>query len=88
MAQITLELPEFYNHKLERSAKRQQKTLQEVVLDAIQKFVDAEEKNTNSPDALDVLDRLTGTVEAPEDWADQHDHYLYGTPRHEREEAL
>jgi hypothetical protein len=28
--------------------------------------------------ALDVLDKLTGTVEAPEDWAVNHDHYLYG----------
>jgi len=22
---------------------------------------------------------LTGTVEAPEDWSAEHDHYLYGT---------
>ena len=85
MAQITLELPEFYNHQLEHAAKTQQKTLQEIVLDALQKFVDTEEKNTDtdSSDAFDVLEKLTGTVEAPEDWAVQHDHYLYGTPRKE-----
>ncbi len=33
---------------------------------------------SQSLNALDVLDKLTGTVEAPEDWAVNHDHYLYG----------
>ncbi|OQY58851.1 MAG: hypothetical protein B6245_09660 [Desulfobacteraceae bacterium 4572_88] len=85
MPQITLEIPEIYNYRLEQTAKTQEKTLQEIVVDAIRKFIDAEEKNTDtdSPDALDVLDRLTGTVEAPENWAILHDHYLYGTPRHD-----
>lgn len=32
-------------------------------------------------DAWDVLDSLTGTVEAPPDWSVEHDHYLYGTPK-------
>ena len=32
--------------------------------------------------AWDVLESLTGSIEAPEDWAEQHDHYLYGTPKH------
>lgn len=35
----------------------------------------------------DVLDELAGTVEAPPDWAAEHDHYLYGTPkRHSKPE--
>ncbi len=29
--------------------------------------------------AWDVLDGLTGAVEAPPDWAAEHDHYLYET---------
>ena len=33
-------------------------------------------------DAWDVLESLAGTVEAPEDWSEEHDHYLYGTARH------
>jgi hypothetical protein len=38
-----------------------------------------------SVSGLGFLDQLIGTVEAPEDWAAEHDHYLYGTPRkHER----
>jgi hypothetical protein len=32
--------------------------------------------------AWDVLDSLIGQVEGPEDWSEQHDHFLYGTPKH------
>jgi len=32
-------------------------------------------------DAWDVLASLSGTIEAPDDWAGEHDHYLYGTPK-------
>jgi hypothetical protein len=31
--------------------------------------------------AWDLLEQLTGTVDAPEDWAAEHDHYLYGSPK-------
>jgi len=31
--------------------------------------------------ALAVLEKLIGTVEAPSDWAAEHDYYLYGTPK-------
>ena len=31
--------------------------------------------------AWDTLEQLTGTIEGPEDWAAEHDHYLYGTPK-------
>jgi hypothetical protein len=34
-----------------------------------------------SNNAWDVLDSLTGTIEAPADWSKEHDHYLYGTPK-------
>lgn len=34
-----------------------------------------------STNAWDVLEALTGTVEAPTDWSEEHDHYLYGTPK-------
>ena len=40
-----------------------------------------EEEPTVHGDALAVLEKLIGTVEAPSDWAAEHDHYLYGTPR-------
>lgn len=32
-------------------------------------------------DAWDVLERLSGSLEAPPDWSREHDHYLYGTPK-------
>jgi hypothetical protein len=32
-------------------------------------------------DVWDVLSRLAGTVEGPSDWAEEHDHYLRGTPK-------
>jgi hypothetical protein len=31
--------------------------------------------------AWEVLESLIGTIEAPGDWASEHNHYLYGTPR-------
>jgi hypothetical protein len=33
--------------------------------------------------AWDVLEAMTGTIEAPSDWSSEHDHYLYGTPKHQ-----
>ncbi len=34
-----------------------------------------------SGDAWNVLERFAGTVDAPADWAEEHDHYLYGSPK-------
>lgn len=35
--------------------------------------------------AWDVLSKYAGTVEGPEDWSEEHDHYLYGVPKREKE---
>ncbi len=43
-------------------------------------------RQQNSPanfNAWDVLESLTATMEAPTDWSSEHDHYLYGTPKHQ-----
>jgi hypothetical protein len=32
-------------------------------------------------DGWDAISNLVGSVEAPTDWAAEHDHYLYGTPK-------
>lgn len=37
--------------------------------------------------AWDVLEAMTGTVEAPPDWSTEHDHYLYGTPKRQESEV-
>ncbi len=35
----------------------------------------------------DLLDQMTGTINAPSDWAAEHDHYLYGAPKRSTESA-
>ena len=41
-----------------------------------------QEAQATTQSAWDVLDQLTGAIEEPEDWASEHDHYLYNTPKH------
>jgi hypothetical protein len=33
-------------------------------------------------DVFDSLERQTGLIEGPADWSAEHDHYLYGVPKH------
>ncbi len=33
----------------------------------------------------DSLEKLTGSIEAPQDWSAEHDHYLYGVPRRDED---
>ncbi len=37
--------------------------------------------SSEAADAWDELESLTGSVEAPSDWAQEHDHSLYGAPK-------
>ncbi|NOX62354.1 MAG: hypothetical protein GXP42_10495 [Chloroflexi bacterium] len=39
------------------------------------------EETETGGNAWSVLTAITGTIEAPEDWSLEHDHYLYGTPK-------
>jgi hypothetical protein len=32
-------------------------------------------------DAWAILERLSGAVDGPQDWSEQHDHSIYGTPK-------
>ena len=43
--------------------------------------VEQEVSTVEGKNAWDILAQLTGMVEGPEDWAAEHDHYLYGTPK-------
>ncbi len=38
----------------------------------------------NKQSIWDVLSEFSGTVEGPEDWAGEHNHYLYGVPKREK----
>jgi hypothetical protein len=40
-----------------------------------------QEHSHESGNVWDVLESLTGTIEAPADWSKEHDHYLYGAPK-------
>ncbi len=46
------------------------------------------EHATGQESAWDILDALAGTVDAPEDWATEHDHYLYGAPKRVDEQGI
>jgi hypothetical protein len=46
-----------------------------------------QEQLQKSGNAWDVLESMTGTVEASADWSAEHDHYLYGTPKHQEIES-
>ncbi|MCZ6677071.1 MAG: hypothetical protein O7E52_07450 [Candidatus Poribacteria bacterium] len=34
-----------------------------------------------SGDLWDLLEEKAGTIEGPEDWSVEHDHYIHGTPK-------
>lgn len=59
--------------------------LQQQVLDFVETL--RQQHRQTSGNAWDVLESLTGTVEAPADWSAEHDHYLYGTPKHSESES-
>ena len=44
-------------------------------------IVEDEDESPETPDAWDALEDLAGSVNAPEDWSAEHDHYLYGNPK-------
>ncbi len=44
-------------------------------------IVTIESKTSGDKNLWDVLDNITGTIEGPEDWSKEHNHYLYGTPK-------
>lgn len=59
--------------------------LQQQVLQFVETL--RQQQTQTSGDAWDVLESLTGTVEAPADWSAEHDHYLYDTPKHSEPES-
>ena len=43
--------------------------------------VEVVENGEPKPTIWDKLRAIAGTVEGPEDWAENHDHYIHGTPK-------
>jgi hypothetical protein len=52
-----------------------------ISIEAVPAPAEPENRPQHVETALEVLDRLTGSIEGPGDWAAEHDHYLYGTPK-------
>ena len=44
---------------------------------------ESEEQVNEKEDAYSILEKMTGSIEAPADWSINHNHYLYGTSRKE-----
>lgn len=44
-------------------------------------IINEEKSETNHQNAWDILEDLVGTYNAPEDWSSEHNYYLYGTPK-------
>jgi len=43
--------------------------------------VEVTDNGETVPTVWDKLRAIAGTVEGPEDWARNHDHYIHGTPK-------
>lgn len=57
------------------------KELRHLEPDAVGERSKEEEKPLPEGGVWDLLEHVAGTVEMPADWASQHDHSLYGTPK-------
>jgi hypothetical protein len=43
--------------------------------------IESDLQDSEKGDVWDLLESLSGTLDAPADWASEHDHYLYGAPK-------
>ena len=75
MAQATL------NRVLEEIKTLEPNELRLVELAVQSQLGPANKESSEEPNAWDALEELIGTVSAPADWAEEHDHYLSGTPK-------
>lgn len=45
-----------------------------------------DEEPISERDTWDVLSESSGKIDGPEDWSEEHDHYLYGTKKQQKEQ--
>ena len=60
--------------KLSELSEKEQEAIAEIIMTTI-------ESKKSSTNAWHTLKEMAGGIEAPEDWSEQHAHYLYGTPK-------
>ncbi|WP_330203506.1 hypothetical protein [Cyanobacterium sp. Dongsha4] len=58
--------------KLSELPQTEQEAIAQMILSTI-------ESKKESLNAWDTLEEMAGSIDAPEDWSKEHDHYLYGT---------
>ncbi len=56
-------------------------TLQQLEAEAMAESLADPEAALAEGGVWDFLEQAAGTVEMPADWASEHDHYLYATPK-------
>ncbi|GBL10092.1 hypothetical protein NIES3806_07470 [Microcystis aeruginosa NIES-3806] len=44
-------------------------------------IIESDKTISDDEQGWDCIEKLIGTVEAPQDWALEHDHYLYRLPK-------
>jgi hypothetical protein len=49
--------------------------------EGVEVCVEIVDRAHGQPTIWDKLRAIAGTVEGPEDWAENHDHYIHGTPK-------
>jgi len=84
METIQIQLPPALLQQLRQEVSSNEK-LSQLIAEAIQMWL---EKRKKSTDLWDLLEEYVGTIEAPEDWSLEHDHYLYGTPKRNEDKRL
>lgn len=45
--------------------------------------IEPENEPETKENVWDLLESMAGTIDAPTDWSSEHDHYLYGTSKHD-----
>jgi hypothetical protein len=82
MNTLTLELPGELYQKLKEHAERQNKKIEELAVEAVQRELHTAHAE---PDwDADPLLKLPVVDTGIEDLAEEHDHYAYGTPKRKR----
>lgn len=64
--------------KLSELSEIEQEAIAQIIMTTI-------ESKKPSANAWNTLKEMAGSIEMSEDWSQEHDHYLYGTPKQNQE---
>ena len=81
---LILEISPELERRLQEEASRRGLAAQDYALSVLSGTLAERRPLEENGDAWAVLESMKGTVEAPEDWSEELDHYLHGTPKRKR----